>query len=378
MELSDIRNRIDELDDQMLTLFLERMGLAEQVAAYKKEHHLPIMNRGREREILAKVGRQAGEKEKYAHHLFTTFFQLAKARQAELLSGPSQVAEIIKAGLSAGKKVFPKTGTVACQGVEGANSQAACDRLLPRGELKYVKTFADVVQAVESGECEFGVLPVENSSNGSVRASYDLLQKHSLSVVRSIRLCIRHELLALPGTRLEDIREIYSHEQAIGQCSRFLGSLEGVKVIPCGNTAMAAQKVAEGGNPHIAAISSHPCAELYGLECVKDDIQDSDNNYTRFFCVAKSPAIYPGANRISLVVGCDNRPGALYEILAKPSALGINMTKLESCPVTGRNFEFVFFLELEASVLEEGVLGMLEELERECATFHFLGNYAEI
>ena len=178
MELSDIRNRIDELDDQMLALFLERMGLAEQVAAYKKEHHLPIMNRGREREILAKVGRQAGEKEKYAHHLFTTLFQLAKARQAELLSGPSQVAEIIKAGLSAGKKVFPKTGTVACQGVEGANSQAACDRLLPRGELKYVKTFADVVQAVESGECEFGVLPVENSSNGSVRASYDLLQKH--------------------------------------------------------------------------------------------------------------------------------------------------------------------------------------------------------
>ena len=148
--------------------------------------------------------------------------------------------------------------------------------------------------------------------------------------------------------------------------------------VDTGVSGRAAQKVAEGGNPHIAAISSHPCAELYGLECVKDDIQDSDNNYTRFFCVAKSPAIYPGANRISLVVGCDNRPGALYEILAKLSALGINMTKLESCPVTGRNFEFVFFLELEASVLEEGVLGMLEELERECATFHFLGNYAEI
>ncbi len=378
MELAEIRKKIDALDEEMLTLFLERMDLAEEIAAYKNEHHLPIVNRSREREILSSMTRKAEEKEKYAHHFFTTLFQLAKARQAELLSAPSQVAEVVKAGLEAGEEVFPKTGTVACQGVEGANSQAACDRLLPRGELKYVNTFGDVVRAVEAGECEFGVLPVENSSNGSVRAAYDLLQKHSLSVVRSIRLCIRHELLALPGTRLEDITEIYSHEQAIGQCSRFLGGLEGVKVIPCGNTAMAARKVAESGDPHMAAISSHPCAQLYGLRCVKDDIQDSDNNYTRFFCVAKSPAIYAGANRISLIVGCDNRPGALYEILSKLSALGINMTKLESCPVTGRNFEFVFFLEMEASVLEEGVLGMLEELERECATFHFLGNYAEI
>ena len=378
MELSEIRKQIDVLDDQMLELFLKRMSLVEEIADYKNELRMPIINRGREREILAKVAEQAGDRERYAYHLFTTLFQLAKARQAELLLAPSQVGETVNAALAAGAAVFPKTGTVAYQGVERANSQTACDRLLPRGELRYVNTFDDVVRAVEEGKCQFGMLPIENSSNGSVRAAYDLLQKHSLSVVRAVRLCIRHELLALPGTRLEDIREIYSHEQAIGQCSRFLSGLEGVKVIPCGNTAMAAQRVAEGGDPGIAAISSHPCAQLYGLACVKDDIQNSDNNYTRFFCVAKNPAIYAGANRISLIVGCDNRPGALYEILSKFSALGINMTKLESCPVTGRNFEFVFFMEIEASVLEEGVLGMLEELERECASLHFLGNYAEI
>lgn len=378
MELSEIRKEIDVIDDRMLELFLQRMSLVEEIADYKNERNMPIINRGREREILSKVAKQAGNRERYAYHLFTTLFQLAKARQAELLSAPSKVGATIKAALDAGAAVFPKTGLVACQGVEGANSQTACDRLFPRGELRYVNTFDDVVRAVEEGECQFGVLPIENSSNGSVRAAYDLLQKHSLSVVRSVRLCIRHELLVLPGTRLEDIREIYSHEQAIGQCSRFLRGLEGVKVIPCGNTAMAAQKVAQSGDPGIAAISSHPCAQLYGLECVKDNIQNSDNNYTRFFCVAKNPAIYAGANRISLIVGCDNRPGALYEILSKFSALGINLTKLESCPVTGRNFEFVFFMEIEASVLEEGVLGMLEELERECVSLHFLGNYAEI
>ena len=307
MELSEIREKIDTVDDQLLKLFLERMSLAEEVAAYKNEHHLPILNKERERAVLARVTEQSGEKERYAYHLFSTLFELARSRQAELISAPTRVAAQVKASLEAGSAVFPQTGLVACQGVEGANSQMACDRLLPRGNIVYVKTFEAVVAAVESGLCKFGVLPIENSSNGSVRAVYELLQDHRLSIVRSTRLCIRHELLALPGVKMDDITEIYSHEQAIGQCSHFLEGLNGVRVIPC-----------------------------------------------------------------------DNKPGALYDILSKLAALGINMTKLESCPVTGRNFEFIFFLELEASVLEPGVLPMLEELERSCQNFQFLGNYAEV
>ena len=378
MELSEIREKIDAVDDQLLDLFLQRMDLSEEVAAYKNEHHLPILNKERERAILAKVTEKSGEKERYAYHLFSTLFELARSRQAELIDAPTKVGAQIKAALADINAVFPQTGLVACQGVEGANSQVACDRLLPRGNIVYVKTFQAVVSAVESGLCKFGVLPIENSSNGSVRAVYELLQDHNLSIVRSTRLCIRHELLALPGVKMSDITEIYSHEQAIGQCSKFLNGLNGVRVIPCDNTAMAAKMVAERGDRHAAAISSHPCAALYGLETVNDEIQDSDNNYTRFICVTKDPVIYAGANRISLIIACDNKPGALYEILSKLAALGINMTKLESCPVTGRNFEFIFFLELEASVQEPGVLAMLEELERSCAGFHFLGNYAEI
>ena len=378
MELSEIREKIDAVDDQLLDLFLQRMDLSEEVAAYKNEHHLPILNKERERAILAKVTEKSGEKERYAYHLFSTLFELARSRQAELIDAPTRVGAQIKAALADMNEVFPQTGLVACQGVEGANSQVACDRLLPRGNLVYVKTFQAVVSAVESGLCKFGVLPIENSSNGSVRAVYELLQDHNLTIVRSTRLCIRHELLALPGVKMGDITEIYSHEQAIGQCSKFLNSLNGVRVIPCDNTAAAAKMVAERGDRHVAAISSHPCAALYGLETVSDEIQDSDNNYTRFICVTKDPVIYAGASRISLIIACDNKPGALYEILSKLAALGINMTKLESCPVTGRNFEFIFFLELEASVQEPGVLAMLEELERSCAGFHFLGNYAEV
>ena len=322
--------------------------------------------------------KKSGDKERYAYHLFSTLFELARSRQAELLTAPTKVEAQVKASLAAGGEIFPQTGLVACQGVKGANSQVACDKLLPRGNIVYVKTFDAVVSAVESGLCKFGVLPIENSSNGSVRKVYELLQTHNLSIVRSTRLCIRHELLTLPGVKMEDITEIYSHEQAIGQCSKFLGGLSGIRVVPCANTAVAAKMVAESGSRHVAAISSHPCAALYGLECLNDRIQDSDNNYTRFICVTKDPAIYAGANRISLVIAFENRPGALYDILSKLAALDINLTKLESCPVAGSDFEFIFFLELDASVRDASVLAMLEEMERSCAQFQFLGNYAEV
>ncbi|MCI2058796.1 MAG: chorismate mutase [Oscillibacter sp.] len=378
MELDEARREINSVDDQILQLFLRRMDLSEEVAAYKEEHGLPVVNKTREREILARVTEQAGARERYAYHLFSTLFELSRSRQAELLHLPTQVAGLVHTGLTAAEKVFPQTGLVACQGIEGANSQAACDRLLPRGHIVYVKSFEAVFAAVESGLCAFGVVPIENSSNGSVRAVYDLLQHKKFSVVRATRLCIRHELLALPGVRQEEITEIYSHEQAIGQCGKFLSTLNGVRVIPCDNTAAAAKLVAEGGRRCAAAISSHACAELYGLETVNDAIQDSDNNYTRFICIARNPAIYAGANRVSLILACDNKPGALYDVLSKLAALGVNMTKLESCPVTGRNFEFIFFLELEADVRAPGVLPMLEELERSCRSFQFLGAYAEI
>ena len=378
MELSEIRAKIDAVDDQMLKLFLERMDLAEEVAAYKNEHRLPILNKERERAVLAKVTENAGNRERYAYHLFSTLFELARSQQAELIDAPTKVGAQVRACLENRDQLFPQTGLVACQGVEGANSQVACDRIFPRGNLLYVKTFDAVVSAVEAGFCKFGVLPIENSSNGSVRAVYELLQEHNLTIVRSTRLCIHHELLALPGVKLEEVTEIYSHQQAIGQCSRFLNKLEGVKVIPCDNTAVAAKLVAESGSRRAAAISSHPCAALYGLECVTDKIQNSDNNYTRFICVSKDPVIYAGASRVSLIIAFDNRPGALYEMLSKLAALDINMTKLESCPVSGSDFEYIFFIEMEADLRDPSVLVMLEELERSCAQFQFLGNYAEV
>ncbi|PKM73558.1 MAG: bifunctional chorismate mutase/prephenate dehydratase [Firmicutes bacterium HGW-Firmicutes-16] len=378
MDKTEIRKQIDEVDDSMLSLFLKRMELADEMGAAKKNLGLPTFDREREREILAKVSEKSGNMEPYAFNLFSTLFKLSKSRQNELLSVSSNVRTQIERALSASEAVFPRSGTVACQGIEGSNSQAACEKLLTRANIVYVKTFEAVFDAVDSGLCAFGVLPIENSSSGSVRSIYKLLQNRNFSVVRSTKLCIRHELLAKPGAALSDIKEIYSHEQAINQCGKFLSSLKDVKVIPCGNTALAAKMISESNNPHIAALSSHACAELYGLTVVSDSVQDSENNYTRFICITKEPKIYDGANKLSMIFVCDNKPGALYDIISKPAILGINMNKLESCPVSGRNFEFVFFLDLDASVREPLVMSMLEDLERSCETFVFLGNYEEV
>ncbi len=379
MELQELRSQIDQIDDEMLELFLRRLGLSEEIASYKNEHGLPVLNRERERAVLAEMMEKGGDdKELYVYRFFSILMDISKARQAELISGESKIGAFVREMLSHEETLFPKTGMIACQGVEGGNSQEACDRLFPRGSILYVKSFEAVFQAVQSGLCKFGVVPIENSSNGSVRSVYALMQKYHFSIVRSTRQWIHHTLLAKPGTKLGDIKTIYSHEQALGQCSGYLEKNSSIKTVSCANTALAAKMVAEDTDGHCAAIASKRCAELYGLEILDENIQDSDNNYTRFVCITKDPIMYEGADHISLIVSCAHKPGALHEMLSKPAALGVNMIMLESCPVAGRNFEFDFFVELEASLKERGVISMLEDLERTNQEITFLGNYTEV
>ena len=378
MELSEIREKIDTVDDQLLKLFLERMSLAEEVAAYKNEHHLPILNKERERAVLARVTEQSGEKERYAYHLFSTLFELARSRQAELISAPTRVAAQVKASLEAGSAVFPQTGLVACQGVEGANSQMACDRLLPRGNIVYVKTFEAVVAAVESGLCKFGVLPIENSSAGSVTEVYDLMVRHKFYIVKSIKLHISHALLAKPGVKLEDVKEVVSHTQALQQCSNFLKANPNIKVTIFENTATAAKYVAESGRTDLAALSSTDCAKLYGLHVLQDGVQNNENNYTRFICIAKNMEIYAGSNRISLMLSLDHRPGSLHEMIGKFACRGINLCKLESRPIPGKDFEFRFYFDLDGSVFSPETMTVLKDIEQAAESLSFLGCYSEV
>lgn len=272
---------------------------------------------------------------------------------------------------------FPLEGRIACQGIAGANSQVAAQRMFPYGKQLFFKTFGGVVEAVKSGLADFGVLPIENNTHGSVRAVYELLKSGDVNIVRGERIHIHHELLVKPGVRLEDITEIYSHEQAIGQCSKFLKTLpEHVKIIPVLNTAIAARQVSEMA-PGACALANASCAELYGLENLNMDIQDSDNNYTRFICIAKNPAVYPGSNRISLMLSLSHQPGALYHVLKDFAEINVDMVKLESVPIPGRDFEFLFYIDLMASVTDPQVRRILEELSTTCPRFLYLGNYIE-
>ena len=207
---------------------------------------------------------------------------------------------------------------------------------------------------------------------------YDLMIHHNFSIVRTFRLKVDHNLLANPGTKLEDIKEIYSHEQAIGQCGAFLEKLTGVKVIAVENTAVAAKMVAESDRTDIAAISSRSCAELYGLQNLAPSIQDKDNNRTRFICISKKLEIYPGADKTSIMMVLPHRPGSLYRVLARLYVLGINVTNLESRPIPNRDFEFMFYFDLDTSIYSEEFVQLMCELDDLCEEFKYLGSYSEV
>ena len=377
-KLKELRNEADILDEKIVDLFKERMDLVTRMAKYRAEYRLPFARDQREREILKRVSDRAGEEyEGYARLVYNTIFDVDHSAQANVLAQRSNLVERISRSVDETPKLFPKRATVACQGVAGAYSHAAAERLFQLPEIQFYNTFDDVFAAVENGDVEYGVLPIENSSYGSVVSIYNLMQHYNFYIVKSLRLRINHQLLAKPGTKLSDIKEIYSHEQAIGQCDPFLSSLKGVKVTKVANTALAAQMVAESDRADIAAISSRECADLYGLDILKNHIQVTDNNYTRFICISKKLEIYPGANRISLILTLPHVPCSLYHMVAKFAAIDVNLTKLESRPIPGSDFEFLFYFDLDASVYQEDLLYLLSELEASPETFVFLGCYLE-
>ena len=379
MDIQELRQKINEIDAQLVKQFDERMHVALEIAKYKKANHLPVFDPARERDVLNKQVAAVDENmAMYVKLLYNTLFDLSRSYQQCYMTQRTELTNHIAQAIENTPKLFPKQAVVACQGVEGAYSQQACDKLFALPSIMYFKRFEGVFQAVESGLCQYGVLPIENSSYGSVTEVYDLMRKYRFSIVRGVRLKINHRLLAKPGVKLENIREIVSHEQAIGQCSEFLKGLKDVKVTVCVNTAMAAQMVSQSDRDDIAAISAPSCAALYGLSVLKADISNSDSNFTRFICIAKNLEIYPEANKMSLMLNVQHKPGALYNMIAKFSALGLNLTKLESRPIAGTDFEFMFYFDLDASVYDEAALQLLAQLDEGPETFTYLGSYSEI
>ena len=380
MELNEIRKEIDEIDKEIVDLYIRRMNCSARVAEYKREHNMPVLDASRERALLNKISELSGsEFEEYTRTLYSTILDLSRSYQHSKLGETSALYEEIMTAIDSTPKMFPERADVACQGVEGAYSQIAAERLFRSPNIMFFSDWEKVFSAIEAGMCRYGVIPIENSTAGSVKKVYDLMISRNFKIVRTVRIKIDHSLLANKGAKLSEIKEIFSHEQAISQCSAFLSSLgSDVKITRVENTAKAAQMVAESERTDVASISSRSCAIQYGLTTLASAIQDNGNNHTRFICITNNTEIYPGADRTSLMLVTPHKPGALYRILSRFNSLGINLIKLESRPIPERDFEFMFYFDLESSVYSPKLAQLLAELEQECEEFTYLGSYSEV
>ena len=371
--------RIDDIDEEIMRLFSERMSLCAADSRARSEKGWSAYDTSGERAKLAHLASGAGDELRgYAGTLCSTLFELGRSYQDSLTRSASPLCGEIKGAVEKTPRLFPEGGLVACQGTEGAYSQAAAERIFEHPEIMFFRSFESVLSAVEKGLCRYGVLPLENSTAGSVNAVYDLMMKHRFSIVRSARIRVEHCLAAKHGAALSGVREIFSHEQAISQCAEYLASLPGVKVTAVENTAAAARMVAESGRADVAALCSRSCAEVYGLAALAEGVQDSKSNYTRFICVSKQLEIYPGADRTSVMLTIPHRPGSLYMVLSRINALNINLSKLESRPMPGREFEFMFYFDLDAPVESPRFAQLIDELDGLCESFQYLGSYSEL
>ena len=381
MNLEECRKEIDIIDKELVALFVKRMNVAKEVAKYKKETGKAVYDAERERQLLEKIENEAGEEfGDYTRRLYSSILELSRNYQSKSVAMSSAISKDITRAVKETPQLFPEKAVVACQGVEGAHSSAACQKIFEKPSIMYCQSFESVFQAVESGLCSYGVVPLENSSAGSVTQIYNLMSEHKFSIVRSTKMQIQHNLLAKKGTRLADIKEVYSHPQAISQSEDFISSLgKGVKVTECANTAVAAKLVAESDRTDVAAISSELCASQYSLEIIKSCIQNTKNNYTRFICFSKNLEIYPGADRTSLLIKTPHRAGALYSVIANFYSLGINIIKLESRPIPESDFEFMFYFDIDVSVYSEKLPAIIDLLEYSLGSQNvkYLGSYRE-
>ncbi len=375
--LDELRHEINDIDEKLVELFVKRMDVALDVANYKKENGIAVFDGGRERAVLDRVSSLAGgEFGEYADLLYRTVMDLSRRYQHSVMGDGKTSGDFARA-IDATPKMFPKNARVICQGSEGAYSQAAAEKLFSSPRITFVKAFDDVFESIEKGCADFGILPIENSTAGSVNHIYDLLADHEAKIVRSVRVKVDHNLLAPQGAQISDIKEIYSHPQAIDQCSNFLASLDGVRVVPYENTASAAKMVSLSGDKSKAALSAAHCASIYGLSTLARSVQNSDGNFTRFICIAANPMIFPGSNRTSVMMILPHRRGSLFSIMSAIQASGVNLIKLESRPIPGSDFGFMFYFDIEESMYSENLPALLSELETKSDYFKYLGTYLE-
>ncbi len=369
MNLEELRSEINGLDRILQDAFTRRMELCRQVALYKQEHGLTIFQTDREKEILARIRKEAPEGlDSASALLFQTIMDISKYLQYHELHKETRPYEFLPLHLS-------PAATIACQGTAGANAETAAKQIFGEScDPIFLPTFADVFAAVQSGKVQYGIIPVQNSTAGSVVQAYDLMSEYNFYITRSTVVEVTNCLAVRPGTALADVKEVFSHPQALSQCSHFIGT-RGLRTHEYSNTATAARMVAESDAPY-GAICSEGCAALYGLEVLERNISDYVPNYTRFICISKELLLSDDADTVSIILKLPHEEGALYRLLSKFVIGDMNLLKLESRPIRDGSFEVMFYLDFSGSIHDRSVSALLSDLSENLEYFKFLGNYA--
>lgn len=379
-ELSELRNKIDEIDKQILPLFLERMNICSAVADYKRSVGKPVLDAEREKQVLkSKIDMlEDKSRENEVYELFTAIMSISRDRQSRELSrdkGKARIEDLLK------PKPPVEDPTVVFYGTDGSYSEEAAIEYFGENRRRFnAKIFEDAFIALKDGSADYAVLPIENSNTGTIVDVMDLLEKYNYYIIGEIDIPIRHCLMGVKGAEISDIKHIYSHEQGILQSREFIKSLNerNSQNITCEeyySTAQSAKKVADDGDKTQAAIAGRRNAEIYGLEILAENINSSDKNTTRFIVVSTHAEVDESCNKISAAFTLPHESGELYRVLACFAHGDLNLLKLESRPLDDKNFEYMFFVDYTGNLLDENVRRITNNVIEGTGEFKLLGNY---
>lgn len=374
-DLKELREEIDKIDRQMVSLYQERMEIAIGVAEYKIETGKKVFDKEREESKLATLTALGDSdfNKNGIRELFEQIMSMSRKRQYQLLTAHG-IYE--KPDFTEVEKLDYREARIVFQGTEGAYSQLALKEYFGENTDSYhVETWRDAMEAIRNGEADYAVLPIENSSAGIVSENYDLMVEYDNCIVGEQIIKIDHALLGLPEAELSDITDVYSHPQALMQCGSYLESHREWEKHSLKNTAMAAQKIKADGKKNKAAIASSLTADIYGLKILEESIQENKTNATRFIIVSGKRIFTRNAVKISVCFEIPHESGSLYHMLSHFIYNGINMNRIESRPVQGKNWEYRFFIDFDGNLNDASVQNALQGLKEETISLKILGNY---
>ena len=378
-KLDMLRGAIDEIDSQIVHLFERRMSVTRQVGEYKREIGMPVLDNGRQREVLESKAAmvQDPQLKTGVSLLYETIMGISRRQQREIVREGAEEPNYARFAEAWKKRREPlKNPRVIFQGEKGAYSEEAARHFFGSdADIRGVHQFENVFRAIQNGEADYGVVPIENNSTGAIRQVYDLLAEYEFHLVGETTVQVEHCLMAPKGASLDTITHVYSHEQGLFQSEKFLNTHPDWVGTPMADTAGSAKYVAECGDISKAAICSARAAELYGLEILVRGTNYSNINTTRFVVVSPKIEMREGADKISTIVTTPHESGCLHEILTIFAVNGLNMVKLESRPIQGRSWDYMFFIEFTGNLEAPGMDGVLHELAQTAGEFRILGNF---